>query len=106
MKVTTYQSPNHARMNICIACEERLTAAGKWPRDSKGEKYAQVHERLHASAYCDVEDHARPGRPSMGNALAKGRVDSELLERAVAIAGSQAAAVRRGLELLVAGAEE
>lgn len=45
--VVTYQTPSGETIEICDACEARLTAARDWPRSSRGEEYCQVSYGRH-----------------------------------------------------------
>lgn len=46
-KVVTWQAPGGATLNISPPCERRMSAAGEWPRDSRGSEYATVSHGLH-----------------------------------------------------------
>lgn len=45
--VVTYESSSGLTIDVCRACEARLRAAGRWPRDPRGEEYATVSHGLH-----------------------------------------------------------
>jgi hypothetical protein len=47
MRVVTWQAPNGQRVDVCDACSERMTLAGTWPCNGRGEQYCTVHHGGH-----------------------------------------------------------
>lgn len=64
MRVITWSSGNGDTIDICPRCEARLEADRKWPKDARGQEYAQVSHGLH-DGECQVEDHRAAGRPAL-----------------------------------------
>lgn len=55
MKIVTYQTTRNERMDICHACEAKLTAMHWWPKSTAtGEEYCTVYHGAHDGDHCDV----------------------------------------------------
>lgn len=56
-KVITYQSPAGATISLTRTQATKLTRAGAWPKDSRGQEFCSVSYGLHAGepTYTDAE---------------------------------------------------
>lgn len=56
-KVITYSAPSGGEISLTRSQAKRLTAAGRWPRNARGEEYCQVSHGLHTGdvSYTDAE---------------------------------------------------
>ena len=47
-QIVTWATSGGSKIDICTACQSQMEATGEgWPKDGRGESYAQVHQGLH-----------------------------------------------------------
>lgn len=57
-QVVTWGDDRGNTIDVCKACESRLTEAREWPRNGVGQEYCQVKHGLHRGE-CDVHAEAK-----------------------------------------------